>query len=206
MEPNDESGRLPIDRQRRNKATTLRRTRARAEALQRAIEAAERLTPLDRSWYRLPELRRQLAETLRAIDRHSVDLAQLRDRRAAGETARVALSRRTSRYRRLRPAYESPTPERPNMADESPILADAIPASVEVAPTNDTPQPIALSRQQPPAPEAFTHAPTYPPGWEHVETLDDAGGIVLETVRIDGAVYRRRFNTATGDGELSPLF
>lgn len=67
-------------------------------------------------------------------------------------------------------------------------------------------QPIPLSRQQPPAAVPFTHAPTYPAGVELVETLSAVGGIVAERVRIDGKLYTRRFNTATGDGELSPWY
>lgn len=69
-----------------------------------------------------------------------------------------------------------------------------------------TPQPIPLSRQQRPAPAAFSHAPSYPAGMELVETLSAVGGIVAERVRIDGKLYTRRFNTATGDGELSPWY
>jgi hypothetical protein len=92
-----------------------------------------------------------------------------------------------------------------NMADSSPTLANPVPASTEVATFNAPPQPVPLSKQQPPAPEAFTYAPTYPDGMELVTPIASFGGIVVETVRINGALFRRRWNTATGDGELRPL-
>lgn len=70
-----------------------------------------------------------------------------------------------------------------------------------------TPQPVQQSDQQPAVPEAFTHAPSYPPGMTLVQTLNDAGGLVHEVVEVAGSGrYRREFNTATGDSILQPLF
>jgi hypothetical protein len=65
---------------------------------------------------------------------------------------------------------------------------------------------IPQSRRQPAAPAAGTHAPTYGGSVEFVRTLSESGGVVLEEVLIGGKLYERRFNTATGDGELRPLF
>ena len=98
-EPNNVSGRIPLDRQIKNKAGALRRAQLRADELARALDVASKLTPLDRRWYRLPELQRQIAENRKAIQRHLADLAKLRELRASGVTHRCAISRRTSRYR-----------------------------------------------------------------------------------------------------------
>jgi hypothetical protein len=67
-----------------------------------------------------------------------------------------------------------------------------------------TPQPIPLSRQQRPAPAAFSHAPTLPFGWELVEQ-ESYGAITVLKVLIDGKLYRWRHDSATGNGELTPL-
>lgn len=97
--PNNVSGRIPLDRQIRNKVESLRRARLRADELARALDVASKLTPLDRRWYRLPELQRQIAENRKAIQRHLDDLAKLRELRSAGTVHRCPISRRTSRYR-----------------------------------------------------------------------------------------------------------
>ena len=97
--PNNVSGRIPLDRQIRNKVESLRRARLRADELARALDVASTLTPLDRRWYRLPELQRQIAENRKAIQRHLDDLAKLRELRSSGIVHRCSISRRTSRYR-----------------------------------------------------------------------------------------------------------
>lgn len=91
------------------------------------------------------------------------------------------------------------------MSDISPKLKNAVPASPQVSVQQTAKQPVPLSHQQRPAPAPFTHAPSYPAGMEPVETMSDVGGIVTEVVSVGGKLLERRFNSATGDGELRPL-
>lgn len=91
------------------------------------------------------------------------------------------------------------------MSDTSPTIRNAVPGTVETTIPNNTPQPVPLSRQQPPAPAAFTHAPILPDGWEAVE-LEAYGAVTVVKVRIGGKLHRWRHDSATGNTELQPLF
>jgi hypothetical protein len=94
------------------------------------------------------------------------------------------------------------------MADSSPVLSNPIPASVETTISNNTRQPVPMSRQQPPVPTEIKHYPVLATGWELIDEFRDNPDDALSVLKvaIGGKPYEWRFSKLTGDGELRALY